>query len=254
MYCIATPDTYYPAATEYWIRTAIVSIASRGRFDVALSGGSTPESLYSSLTQQSTLSNHWQKIHFWFGDERGVPPDDPQSNYGMVHRALLGHIDYGSVHRFESELGPQKAASRYTEELQRLESMDGWPIFDLVMLGMGCDGHVASLFPHSANWMETARPVSAAYIDPVGAWRVSLTLPVIARSRRVMVLVRGGDKATTLAEVLVHRNPDLPASTIANLPQSTWFLDAEASSLLPRSLVDQQSPILRSLVIPSTRR
>ncbi|OGT87454.1 MAG: 6-phosphogluconolactonase [Gammaproteobacteria bacterium RIFOXYA12_FULL_61_12] len=232
MVIVVEPECYLSATGAFWIDCALEAIEARGCFHVALSGGRTPERFYRRLAEDERMQGRWDRVHFWFGDERCVPPGHPDSNYLMARRSLLDRIEYGAVHRMEAELEPHAAVKRYEEELGLLEQADGQPVFDLVMLGMGKDGHVASLFPGSANLAELVRPVSAAFVESAGSWRLSLTLPLMRQARRIMVMVTGRDKARTIADVLHGGRADLPASSIVALPQVWWFLDREAAEWL----------------------
>ncbi|MBU0499202.1 MAG: 6-phosphogluconolactonase [Gammaproteobacteria bacterium] len=231
---VAEPESYLQVAAQFWMDNALEAIDTRGCFQVALSGGRTPGSLYRALAKEPRMRDLWRRVHFWFGDERCVPPNHPDSNYRMARESLLDQIEWGTVHRMEAELEPYAAAERYAAELGSLEQADGMPVVDLVMLGMGGDGHVASLFPGSATLSESVRPVSAAFIEAVGGWRLSLTLPMIRKARKIMVMVNGRDKALTLAEVFQGQSISLPATRIADLPQATWFLDRDAAQLLKK--------------------
>jgi 6-phosphogluconolactonase len=228
----SSPETYLSDVEIWWVQTALQAIDQRGRFDVALSGGSTPGQLYRRLSRNRLLRDHWPALHLWFGDERCVPPDHPQSNYRMVMETGL-NPDLGlHLQRMEGEREPVEAATRYAERLKELPLRGGFPQFDLVMLGMGEDGHVASLFPGSANLAERSAPVAACHVEKLDSWRLSLTLPVIANARQVLVLVAGANKAQTLAGVLKDGNPDYPASALTHLPQVSWMIDRPAASAL----------------------
>lgn len=231
---VVEAERFMSAAAEFWTESALGAIHAKGCFHVALSGGQTPRALYRVLAKEPKLRDSWRNVHFWFGDERQVPSDHPDSNYLMARKTLLDRIEFGAVHRMTTELEPYAAAENYACELGVLAQADGTPVLDLVMLGMGSDGHVASLFPGSANLAEKTRPVSAAFIEAVGGWRISLTLPVLRKARKIMVLVAGRDKATTLAEIFQAQAPDLPATFIAGLPQATWFIDKDAARWLQK--------------------
>jgi len=232
MMIILKPENLIAKAQEIWVAAALEAIGRQGRFHVALSGGGTPERLYRSLAQAPRLHDHWGSIRLWFGDERCVAPDDPRSNFRMVQQAGLASGPGVGLERMEGELEPSLAASRYAERLQALPQVQGWPEFDLVMLGLGEDGHIASLFPGSANLSERRKPVSAAYVDKLGVWRLSITLPVIAKARKVLILVTGDNKAPMVAAVLGRKEAAYPASEIAALPQAVWLLDEGAAGLL----------------------
>jgi 6-phosphogluconolactonase len=225
-------EDFMEEAHTHWKKIALANIQARGRFEVALSGGSTPARLYQRLAADGSLKNEWSRMRLWFGDERCVPPTDEQSNYRMSQTAGLTPELGLAIERMEGELDPLLAAEHYSERLQQLPQHQGWPCLDLVMLGMGEDGHVASLFPGSANLAERQKWVTAAHIDDQKGFRISLTMPVIAAARQILVLVTGAAKAEVLAEVLNKHDPAFPASEIARLPQSIWLVDEPAARLL----------------------
>jgi len=216
--------------------------AREGRlFHLALSGGSTPRDLYRLLVQPGFVERiPWDHCDIWFGDERCVPPSHPDSNYRMASEALFAPLGLAPerIHRMQGEAAdPRQAAWAYAEELRTLlPRSDGWPSFDLILLGIGQDGHVASLFPGSGNLAATDRPVSAAHISEQHGWRISLTLPVIRAARHVLVLAVGAGKAEILSRVLAKtpspRDRGLPAVLIRDLPQLEWYLDREAGARL----------------------
>ncbi|QFY89331.1 6-phosphogluconolactonase [Magnetovirga frankeli] len=211
-------------AENWWVDCALAALDWRGRFDVALSGGRTPRRLYQRLARNRLLRGHWGQIGLWFGDERAVPPAHADSNYRMVLEAGLNPELGVQLERIPGELEPTLAAERYAKQLGSLPQRGGWPLFDLVMLGMGADGHIASLFPGSANLAEGDKPVSACPVAALDSWRISLTLPVIANARRILVLVAGADKAEMLQRVLHKGDPAYPASQIARLDQADWLV------------------------------
>jgi 6-phosphogluconolactonase len=204
---------------------ALVRAAS-GAFHVALSGGSTPKRLFGALVAMGRDALPWDRIELWWGDERCVPPDHPDSNYGMTKKALLDplQIDPARVHRIEGEGDPDAAAAKYAAALP--------PVFDLVYLGMGPDGHTASLFPGSAALDETARACVANRVDsPLThgpATRITLTYPVFAAARAVRFLVAGADKADALARI--QAGADLPAARVRG--NVSWLVDAAAAAKL----------------------
>ena len=216
------------------------AVSARDTCHLALSGGSTPAGLYRLLARGETGGPvPWERVHLWFGDERCVPPEDPQSNFRMARETLIEPLGLARsrVHRMEGEdADPRNAAARYASELAAYVPGDGpWPVLDLVLLGVGPDGHVASLFPGSANLAERQAAVSAARVSEEHGWRISLTLPAIERSRHLLVLAAGHSKAEILARVLGEgRSGDdpLPAARVRDLPQAEWYLDAEAAERL----------------------
>jgi 6-phosphogluconolactonase len=230
------------AAAELFVKQAALSIAERDRFLVALNGGSTPNRLFQLLATDFHEQVDWSKVHVFWGDERCVPPDDPGSSYGQARATLLKHVPVPAAnnHRFQGELGPEAASKNYAFTLKRFASPPlDWPHFDLVYLGMGEDGHTASLFPGSPMQVsEPTMPVIAHYQDRP-ANRVTLTPVVFNYARMVVFMATGEKKAQTLAEVLSDRyNPELyPAQRIQpNDGRLIWLVDEAAASRLPQHL------------------
>lgn len=225
------------AAASRWVALAKTALAIRGVFHVALAGGSTPAALYRQLGDPALTGQlDWSRVHVWFGDERCVDPGHPDSNYRMANESLLRHVPlaHNHVHRIPGEAADRPQAARdYGRALtEACEQAAGFPVLDLVLLGIGMDGHIASLFPGSDTLQETKAHVSAAHIDEEKGWRISLTLPVIRHARHVMVLASGAAKADILSRVLSgsHDAAQLPASLIRDLPQIEWFLDRAAAA------------------------
>jgi 6-phosphogluconolactonase len=223
------------AAIDLFIHLAEDSIRKRGRFTVALSGGSTPQPLYAALGSEEHKNRlDWDHIHLFWGDERHVPSTHPDSNYGMVHKALLSKIviPASNIHRVPTALDVHAAARQYEGVLQSF--FDGaLPRFDLVLLGMGEDGHTASLFPHSAGLNEEERWFIANYAPKKEVWRLTLTKNVINNARNVLVLVRGAAKAKMLKDVLngpvdAELKPIQFIDPIAG--EMLWMVDREAAS------------------------
>lgn len=227
------------AAAELFAKQAARSITERGRFLVALNGGSTPTRLLQLLAADFQEPVNWSRVHIFWGDERSVPPDDPGSSYGQAYQSLLRAVPIpeANVYRIKGELGPAEAAKEYSLTLGEFAVPPAqWPRFDLVYLGMGEDGHTASLFPGSPlHESEPAIPVTAHYQDRPSE-RVTLTPPVFNSARMVVFLASGAKKATTLAEVLSDRyNPEqYPAQRIQ--PEDgrlIWLVDEAAAKNLP---------------------
>jgi 6-phosphogluconolactonase len=232
------------AASEF-SRRAIEAVASRGWFRVALAGGSTPRQLYALLasTQEPFRDQvPWAKAHFFWGDERTVPPSSPESNYRMANEAMLSKVPVPAenVHRILAELpDPQTAADRYEEELRRAFELDpaGKPRFDLVILGMGVEGHTASLFPGSEWIYENTRLVVAVWVEKLNAFRITLTPAVFNQAACVMFLISGEEKAEALKQALEGpRRPELfPVQAIQPVDGSLlWLVDRAAASKLSR--------------------
>jgi 6-phosphogluconolactonase len=230
------------AATRMFVEWVWQAIAREGTFRVALSGGSTPRAFYRTLADETYRRQvDWGKVHLFWGDERCVPPDDPESNYGLVRRELLIRVPIppGNVHRMEADredLGP--AALAYEELLRAHLELDehGLPSFDLIFLGLGLDGHTASLFPGAHGLRSTSRWVSTPLAPHLGTRRMTLTLPVLNAARRVLFLVEGAEKAAILHTVLEEEvDPPLPAQLVTPTNGQRWFLvDRAAAALLPR--------------------
>jgi 6-phosphogluconolactonase len=221
-------------AARSFVELAKRSIAERGRFLVALSGGGTPMKLYERLARE-TLD--WSRLHFFWGDERCVPVDDAGNNYGQTKRILFDKVGAANIHRIESDLGPVSAARAYLQTLSDFaEPSLPFPRFDLVLLGMGEDGHTASLFPGSPVHMtEPVIAVTAHYQDRP-ANRVTLTPLVFNQAREIWFLVTGAGKAETLRNVLKgERNLEkYPAQRIQPVDgKLIWMLDEAAGSKLP---------------------
>jgi 6-phosphogluconolactonase len=219
-------------AAGYIAAAAAQSIAARGRFTIALSGGNTPRPVYQRL---ASADIDWQKVHVFFGDERCVSPRDARSNYHMAKVALLDRVPIpsGQVHRMHGEDQPRAAADAYAVDLRRALGEDGR--LDFVLLGLGHDGHTASLFPGLAAVTETRRTVMESYVEFVGMWRLSLTPVAINAARRVVFEVTGDDKGEILRRVLQGpRDPVvLPAQAIRpEAGPAIWLLDRAAAAKL----------------------
>jgi len=208
------------------------SIAERGRWMWALSGGSTPEAVYTLLAAEPYRSQiNWNRVHLFWGDERCVPPEHPDSNYGMAKRALLDHVPLPpeNIRRIRGELSPTEAAEDYIEQLRRAFGLGRteMPVFDTVLLGLGADGHTASLFPDTEILRRTDVPVAVARVAKLNATRISLTYPAINAAREILFLVSGADKAPVVAAIIGGQGEQYPAAAIRN---AAWLLDAEAAS------------------------
>lgn len=216
---------------------------SQGIFSVSLAGGSTPQQMYTVLANQPYQTKiDWARVHFFWGDERCVPPDHPESNYLKAKKTLLDHLPVPpeNIHRIPAELPAEKAASAYEEELLKfftslsIEKAREQTGFDLALLGMGNDGHTASLFPGTTTIHEGTRWVSAEYVDQVAAWRITLTPAILNRARQAIFLVSGQAKSYTLPRVLYGSfQPErYPAQIIK--PQNNepiWLVDEAAAAL-----------------------
>ncbi len=188
------------------------TLVARGRAHLALAGGTTPAGAYAQLALTD-----WSAVELWFGDERCVGPDDPESNYRMVADTLLGHAGAALVHRIEGELGAERAAAAYELELRERVSDDGddLPVLDVVLLGIGEDGHTASLFPHNSALAVRGAAVVAVHDAPKPPPdRVSLSLEVLRRARATILLAAGPGKADALARALGPADPAVPSSLL----------------------------------------
>jgi 6-phosphogluconolactonase len=230
-------------AAQYFVEMASEAAEAHGRARIAISGGATPRAAFELLADPSQpwrLRMPWERLELYWVDERCVPPGHADSNYRMTREALLDRVPLrlAQIHRMEGELEPEAAAARYESELRntfRLEGAES-PRFDLVSLGLGSDGHTASLFPYTQAIHEMSRLVAANQVPQSDAWRITLTWPVINHARSVFFLVSGEDKAAILRQVLTGpRDPErLPSQLI--WPSSgilTFILDKAAASLLP---------------------
>lgn len=225
-------------AAELFVGLADEAVSSTGRFAVALSGGSTPRVLYALLAaDQFRQQVPWPKVHLFWGDERCVPPDHPDSNYRMAWESLLdrARIPEENIHRMPGEREDHcRAAAEYEQTLKSFfEGAAGeLPCFDLVLLGMGADGHTASLFPGTAALEETERLVTSHYVEKGGTYRLTLTGPVINQAANVVFLVSGKAKASVLREVLEgeYQPQRLPAQLIRPAKGSLLFIVDRAAA------------------------
>lgn len=233
------------AAAEHFVQIASEAIVKNGRFAVALSGGSTPRPLYDLLACEAFIKCiDWSCVHLFWGDERCVPPEDSRSNYRMVREALLDAVPIpsGNIHRIRGEDDPELAAAAYEQGLRSFfgsSAAKGLPGagFDLVLLGMGENGHTASLFPGSAAITERVRWVMAQYVEVVSMWRITLTPVVINAGKNIVFLVSGAGKAGRLREVLEGPvQPEvLPAQVIKpSGGRLLWLVDEAAARCLKK--------------------
>ncbi len=224
------------AAAQEFHQLAETAVAERGKFSVALSGGNTPRSVYSLLAEEHK-ELPWDRINIFFGDERHVPPTDADSNFRMANESLLSKVPIpeSNVHRIRAELDPNSAAEDYENQLRkffRLATGD-WPRFDLILLGLGEDGHTASLFPGSDAINETSRRVAANWVQKLQTFRITLTFPVLNHAAEVMFLVSGEAKAQILSDVLKPGAKKYPSQSVQ--PEDghlLWLLDHDAAKLL----------------------
>jgi 6-phosphogluconolactonase len=236
---LATPGDLFHAAAEEFVRAGRNAIGAQGRFTVALSGGSTPKSLYSLLAEQHR-DFAWSRTFLFFGDERHVPPDHPDSNYRMVRESLLTKIQMPAenIFRVKAENPDAGAAALdYEHQMRDFFSHDEseFPRFDLILLGMGPDGHTASLFPDSEGLKAQTRWVVANWVEKFKTYRITFTFPVLNTASEVMFMISGPDKADMVDQVLEGKNtPPYPSQQV--LPKDgklLWMLDEAAASKLP---------------------
>ena len=225
-------------AAGQFVQIAGDLIAAHGRCCIALAGGATPRLLYTLLAQPNRIAQiDWSRVQVYWGDERCVPPDDPESNYLMAWQAFLDQVPLPAenVHRILGELEPEQAVQRYAIELQHAFPGATYPRFDLVLLGLGEDGHTASLFPGSPALSETKRwvvSVEHRIPPPPLVTRISLTLPVLNSAAIVFFLVSGSGKAGILSEVLQNQanSGQLPAQRVRpNSGRLVWAVDRSAA-------------------------
>jgi 6-phosphogluconolactonase len=230
------PELVARAAAGRFAELARESVGARGLFAVALAGGSTPRRVYELLAGEEFRGLlDWPSVHVFFGDERAVPPDHADSNYRMANEALLSRVAVPerNVHRIEGVGDADANASEYESELRSLFGEEEWPRLDLVLLGMGDDGHTASLFPETKALDERRAWVAANWVEKLGAWRVTLTAPAVNAARHVLFLVNGAGKAGRLREVLKgERDPSRLPSQLIRPRDGTleWFADRAAAA------------------------
>jgi len=229
------PATVAEATADRFVTTARAAIEERGVFRVALSGGSTPKQVYPLLLEPARRDQvDWGAVEFFWGDERAVPPDHPESNFGVAYGMLISQLPsvrQDRIHRMPAEAPDLDAAALSYESELRLAfgaRGDEPPAFDLIWLGMGPDGHTASLFPGSVGLEERHRWVIANFAPSQDAWRMTLTFPVLNAGRDVLFVVTGADKADALREIRAGGS-DLPAARVDG-DQVEWIVDAAAGS------------------------
>lgn len=234
---LPTKDELFDTAARRFTAAVGEAIASRGAAHIVLAGGSTPDGLYARLAQPDARARiNWKAVHFWWGDERAVPIEDPASNYRMARDTLLCHLDLepSQVHRMVIDAAALEAAAhRYDEQIERQAPRDGSRLrFDLVLLGVGEDGHTASLFPLTPTLAMTDRLVAA--VTGTRDWpRLTLTLPALNAARTILFMATGSAKARAAARALTGEpGPDSPASLVRpDTGQLYWLIDDEANQL-----------------------
>jgi len=202
-------------------------------FHLVLSGGKTPSLLFSLLAEKYSRKIQWQKIHFWWGDERMVTPDDPESNFGVVDKLLFSKIglSHRQIHRIKGEADPIEEANRYGLEIKTLVPMvNGWPVFDLIMLGLGDDGHTASIFPDQMALLKSDEITGIAFQPVTGQQRITLTGKVLNNAKKIAFLISGPSKARIFNEIINNSENSsvYPASHIHPDGELHWFGDEES--------------------------
>ncbi|NJD55251.1 MAG: 6-phosphogluconolactonase [Nitrospirae bacterium] len=222
------------AATRIFAEASAEAVSLRNRFSVALSGGSTPHRLFHLLGSSHRGKLDWGHVQIFWADERCVPPDHEQSNFSVTHEALISRIDIPAenIHRIRGELRPEEAAAKYERDLRAYFGVTGIPRFDLILLGVGEDGHTASLFPGETAVSEMKRLAAQAFSSREGNWRVTLTLPVLNNAALVVFLVTGKEKARIIKTVLTEGKRNLyPAGLVRpHHGRVIWILDKDAAS------------------------
>jgi len=243
-----SPEALAAEAADRFVAAAAAAIAARGRFGVALAGGSTPQACYALLARAPRRAAvDWSRVHFFWGDERCVPPDDPESNYGSAARNLLDHLPVppAAIYRIRGEIAPDRAAAEYEATLLSwLDEEGSRGALDLVLLGLGADGHTASIFPGTDIFRRELDGVNPRrrWVVPVFApsqnrWRVTFTTVPINQAREVLFLVAGASKAATLREVLAPPGTAIrfPAQLIRPVGgRLRWLVDEAAAAEIPQ--------------------
>lgn len=239
---VADAEALSKAAAEILVEHIRKTLKTRDVYNIALSGGSTPRRLYALLAGEAVIRDQisWHRVHFFWGDERHVPPDHPDSNYRMADAALLSKapIPAANIHRIRSE-DPDagKAAADYEQEIRQFFKIDAgqMPCFDCVLLGMGADGHTASLFPGTAALEETRCLVVANWVEKFQSYRITMTVPVFNQAERILFLISGKEKANTLKSVMTNRqeSSSYPIQRIRpEQGQRIWLIDLSAAGQL----------------------
>jgi 6-phosphogluconolactonase len=235
---VADPPALARAAAQEFANRTRTAVAAAGRFAVVLSGGDTPRLLFRELATSTYRSLPWADVHLFWGDERTVPPEHPDSNYRTAEEELISHVPMpvSNIHRLRGEdPSPERAAADYERELRSFFALapGELPRFDLVFLGLGGDGHTASLFPRTTALDERARLVVANRVDSLATWRLTLTLPVLDHAACVVFLVSGKGKAEILGRVLDGPDdpPAFPAQMVRPHPgELLWLVDTAAAT------------------------
>jgi 6-phosphogluconolactonase len=235
-------ESLFKRAAQIFTESVAKAIEERGMAAVAISGGSTPKGLFQTLTETYHARRiEWSRLHFFWVDERCVPPQSPESNYGVARATLLSKVGVpeSNIHRMAGEMkDPFQAARAYEDELKAFFKLTkSPPRFDLVLLGVGEDGHTASLFPGSEAAKESERWVVSTFVEKLHSSRITLTLPILNNSRRILILVAGNSKSEILKSVLTSEAPRYPIELVhPENGELTWLFDSEAAAKLPSTV------------------
>ena len=238
----ADPGELAQAAAEFFTQRAEDALRDRGRFVVALAGGSTPRAAYRLLADPEAPYRSriaWEHVHVFFGDERFVPSDHPESNYRMANEALFTRVPLptANVHRVRTELGTAAESARdYERQLRDTLGQEppALPVFDLLLLGLGADGHTASLFPDTSALLEQHFWVADNFVEKLQAHRITFTFPVLNAGRAVAFVAAGSDKAAMVARALgCQDGPPIPAAQVRSAGELVWIVDRAAAARLP---------------------
>lgn len=239
LHIYSTSDEVLQHLADYFVASATKAVADHGRFSVALSGGNSPKKLYELLASPAYREQvAWDKVFFFFGDERYVPHTDPDSNYLMAKTAFLEplRIPLAQIFAFDTTLAPAEAAQQYTQAIQKFFAPDS-PSFDLILMGLGDDAHTASLFPGTSVLQEQAAIAKEVFVEEKQVYRLTMTAPLLNQGKAFAFLVQGENKAAAVQHVLSgEQNPQVfPAQLIAPASgELHWFLDKAAASQLPQ--------------------
>jgi 6-phosphogluconolactonase len=231
---VAAASAVAAAAAERIVSLAPGAIAARGSFSIALSGGSTPKTLYRLLAGDAYVKRiDWKNWQIYFGDERCVPPMDQESNFRMASEAMLDYVPIAAenIHRMKGEIEPETAATEYGQLLKQNFAAGG---LDVILLGMGDDGHTASLFPGTKALAETKHRCVANYVEKMGVWRITMSAPFINQARQVIVMISGAGKASRVEQVLhgPHDPQTLPIQMIEPVEgELLWLMDVPAAGM-----------------------
>jgi 6-phosphogluconolactonase len=242
---VADAAALQTTAADIIARAIVEAVQARGSCSLVLAGGSTPKGVYAALATIAPdgIAVPWGRVHVFWGDERHVPPDHADSNYRMAHEALLSKVPVpaAQIHRIHGEdPDPKAAAAHYADDIRAtLGPDDGAPSFDVVLLGLGADGHTASLFPGTAALLPDVSWVTAVWVETLTTWRITMSLPLLNAARLVIGLVSGSEKAAAVRDVLQPgpTTPWLPARYVQPVSgRLQWLLDRPAAALLDTPL------------------